>query len=104
MYASGHGRRSGHSSRSCATPLCEPPGWAEGDAYLTEAPLAEELRNSERNPLEVSDEEFASRIRGRRARIKALLLDQSVLRASAISMRMKVCGERRSIQRGWEHN
>jgi formamidopyrimidine-DNA glycosylase len=30
--------------------------------------------------LEVSDEEFASRIRGRRARIKALLLDQSVLR------------------------
>jgi formamidopyrimidine-DNA glycosylase len=30
--------------------------------------------------LEVNDEEFASRIRGRRARIKALLLDQSVLR------------------------
>ncbi|MGB4784132.1 MAG: bifunctional DNA-formamidopyrimidine glycosylase/DNA-(apurinic or apyrimidinic site) lyase, partial [Candidatus Acidiferrum sp.] len=49
-------------------------------AYLTEAPLAEELKEFGADPLEVSDEEFASRIRGRRARIKALLLDQSVLR------------------------
>ena len=49
-------------------------------AYLTEAPLAEELRGFGADPLEVSDKEFASRIRGRRARIKALLLDQSVLR------------------------
>ena len=49
-------------------------------AYLTEAPLAEELGEFGADPLEVGDEEFASRIRGRRARIKALLLDQSVLR------------------------
>jgi len=49
-------------------------------AYLTEAPLAEELRGFGADPLEVSAEEFASRIRGRSARIKALLLDQSVLR------------------------
>ena len=32
------------------------------------------------DPLEVSKEEFANRICGRRARIKALLLDQGVLR------------------------
>src|SRR5467141_2215461 len=49
-------------------------------AYLTEAPLAEELKEFGADPLEVSAEEFARRIRGRRARIKALLLDQSVLR------------------------
>jgi formamidopyrimidine-DNA glycosylase len=49
-------------------------------AYLTEAPLAKELLGFGADPLEVSSEEFASRIRGRRARIKALLLDQSVLR------------------------
>jgi formamidopyrimidine-DNA glycosylase len=49
-------------------------------AYLTEAPLAEELRGFGADPLEVSNEEFARRIRGRRARIKALLLDQGVLR------------------------
>ncbi|MGB4785448.1 MAG: DNA-formamidopyrimidine glycosylase family protein, partial [Candidatus Acidiferrum sp.] len=41
-------------------------------AYLTEEPLAEELKEFGADPLEVSDEEFASRIRGRRARIKAL--------------------------------
>lgn len=49
-------------------------------AYLTELPLAEELAGFGADPLEVSQEEFADRIRGRRARIKALLLDQSVLR------------------------
>jgi formamidopyrimidine-DNA glycosylase len=49
-------------------------------AYLTEKPLAEELLGFGADPLEVNEEEFASRIRGRRARIKALLLDQSVLR------------------------
>ena len=49
-------------------------------AYLTEALLAEELKGFGADPLEVSGEEFAARIRGRRARIKALLLDQSVLR------------------------
>ncbi len=49
-------------------------------AYLTEAPLAEELTGFGADPLEVSKEEFANRICGRRARIKALLLDQSVLR------------------------
>ncbi len=49
-------------------------------AYLTEAPLAEELIGFGADPLEVSKEEFANRICGRRARIKALLLDQGVLR------------------------
>src|SRR6267378_1928462 len=49
-------------------------------AYLTEAPLAQELTGFGADPLEVSKEEFATRICGRRARIKALLLDQSVLR------------------------
>jgi len=49
-------------------------------AYLTEAPLAEELSGFGADPLEVSKEEFANRICERRARIKALLLDQSVLR------------------------
>jgi formamidopyrimidine-DNA glycosylase len=49
-------------------------------AYLTEVPLAEELLGFGADPLEVSSEEFASRIRVRRARIKALLLDQAVLR------------------------
>jgi formamidopyrimidine-DNA glycosylase len=49
-------------------------------AYLTEARLAQELRKFGADPLEVSDAGFASRICGRRARIKALLLDQGVLR------------------------
>jgi formamidopyrimidine-DNA glycosylase len=49
-------------------------------AYLTEAPLAQELTGFGADPLEVSADEFATRIRSRRARIKALLLDQSVLR------------------------
>jgi formamidopyrimidine-DNA glycosylase len=49
-------------------------------AYLTKALLSEELTGFGADPLEVSKEEFTSRICGRRARIKALLLDQSVLR------------------------
>jgi formamidopyrimidine-DNA glycosylase len=49
-------------------------------AYLTRASLAEELTGFGADPLEVEKEEFADRICGRRARIKALLLDQSVLR------------------------
>ena len=49
-------------------------------AYLTEAPLAEELTRFGADPLEISKEHFAKRIRERRARIKALLLDQGVLR------------------------
>lgn len=49
-------------------------------AYLTEVPLAEELTGFGADPLEVGGEEFAQRIRSRRARIKALLLDQGVLR------------------------
>jgi len=49
-------------------------------AYLTKALLAEELSGFGADPLEVSKKEFANRICGRRARIKALLLDQSVLR------------------------
>jgi len=49
-------------------------------AYLTKALLAEELTGFGADPLEVSKEEFADRICGRWARIKALLLDQTVLR------------------------
>lgn len=49
-------------------------------AYLTEAPLAEELTRFGADPLEISKKEFVKRIRERRARIKALLLDQGVLR------------------------
>ena len=49
-------------------------------AYVPEAALAEELRDFGADPLEVSAEGFVSRIRARRARIKALLLDQRVLR------------------------
>src|SRR5436305_12259685 len=49
-------------------------------AYLTEALLAEELGRFGAEPLEISKEEFVKRIRERRARIKALLLDQGVLR------------------------
>ena len=49
-------------------------------AYLTEVPLEKELTRFGADPLEVGKEEFLKRIRGRHARIKALLLDQSVLR------------------------
>ena len=49
-------------------------------AYLTKDLLAQELTGFGADPLEVSKEDFADRICGRRARIKALLLDQSVLR------------------------
>src|SRR5256884_2909472 len=49
-------------------------------AYLTKTSLAEELAGFGADPLEVSKEEFANRMCERRARIKALLLDQSVLR------------------------
>jgi len=49
-------------------------------AYLSAEPLAEELRGFGADPLEVSVDEFVKRTRFRRARIKALLLDQSFLR------------------------
>ena len=49
-------------------------------AYLTRASLAEELTAFGADPLLVSVEQFASRIRSRNAQIKALLLNQSVLR------------------------
>ena len=49
-------------------------------AYLAGPVLREELRRFGADPLEAGLEEFTQRIRGRRARIKALLLDQSVLR------------------------
>jgi formamidopyrimidine-DNA glycosylase len=49
-------------------------------AYLTELPLEKELTRFGADPLEIGKEEFAKRIRERQARIKALLLDQSVLR------------------------
>jgi formamidopyrimidine-DNA glycosylase len=49
-------------------------------AFLADAQLGGELQRFGADPLQVSAEEFARRIRSRRARIKALLLDQSVLR------------------------
>ena len=49
-------------------------------AYLSAGPLAEELRSFGADPLEVSLEGFVKQARTRRARIKALLLDQSFLR------------------------
>ena len=49
-------------------------------AYLTGDRLAEELMPFGADPLQVSAEEFATRIRSRHAQIKALLLNQSVLR------------------------
>ncbi|HMD38122.1 MAG TPA: bifunctional DNA-formamidopyrimidine glycosylase/DNA-(apurinic or apyrimidinic site) lyase [Candidatus Acidoferrum sp.] len=49
-------------------------------AYLGPEPLAEELRAFGADPLEISAEEFVKQARSRRARIKALLLDQSFLR------------------------
>ena len=49
-------------------------------AYLAADRLQEELRRFGADPLEAGLEEFTKRIRGKRARIKALLLDQRVLR------------------------
>jgi formamidopyrimidine-DNA glycosylase len=49
-------------------------------AYLAAGPLAEELRQFGADPLEVGVEEFVEQARCRRARIKALLLDQGFLR------------------------
>jgi formamidopyrimidine-DNA glycosylase len=49
-------------------------------AYLSAGPLAEELRTFGADPLEISSEKFIEQTRARRARIKALLLDQSFLR------------------------
>ena len=48
-------------------------------AYLADGPLAKELKAFGADPLEVSAQEFAARIRSRHSRIKALLLDQSCL-------------------------
>jgi formamidopyrimidine-DNA glycosylase len=49
-------------------------------AYLPEASLATELSPFGADPLEVTAEEFDQRIRSRHARVKALFLDQGVLR------------------------
>jgi formamidopyrimidine-DNA glycosylase len=49
-------------------------------AYLTGDVLLQELAWFGADPLEAGLEEFARRMQGRKARIKALLLDQSVLR------------------------
>jgi formamidopyrimidine-DNA glycosylase len=49
-------------------------------AYLAGETLAAELLRFGAEPLRVSAEEFARRVRSSRARIKALLLDQRVLR------------------------
>jgi formamidopyrimidine-DNA glycosylase len=49
-------------------------------AYLSAELLPAELAPFGADPLEVSAEEFAARIRSRHSRIKALLLDQTVLR------------------------
>src|SRR6202007_524246 len=48
--------------------------------YLDPPAVTEELTKFGADPLEVGAAEFAGRIRSRGARIKALLLDQSVLR------------------------
>jgi formamidopyrimidine-DNA glycosylase len=49
-------------------------------AYLSAVSLPGELEGFGADPLEVSADEFAARIKERRSRMKALLLDQSVLR------------------------
>src|ERR1700693_418224 len=49
-------------------------------AYLSEALLPADLEGFGAGPLEVNAEEFATRIRSRHSRVKALLLDQTVLR------------------------
>jgi len=49
-------------------------------AYLQAGPLAEELLSFGADPLEIGVGEFVKQTRTRRARIKALLLDQSFLR------------------------
>ena len=49
-------------------------------AYFSAALLPAELEGFGADPLEVTAEEFATRIRSRNSRIKALLLDQTVLR------------------------
>ena len=49
-------------------------------ALLAGEKLREELLRFGADPLQISLEEFGKRIRGRRARIKAMLLDQGVLR------------------------
>jgi formamidopyrimidine-DNA glycosylase len=49
-------------------------------AFLQAESLAEELRSFGADPLEISAEEFVKQTRSRRARIKALLLDQGFLR------------------------
>ena len=49
-------------------------------AYLSAAALPGELQRFGADPLEVSAEDFAARMQSRRSRMKALLLDQSVLR------------------------
>jgi formamidopyrimidine-DNA glycosylase len=49
-------------------------------AYLPEDSLQQELQPFGADPLEVTEEGFAQCIKSRRARIKALLLDQTVLR------------------------
>lgn len=49
-------------------------------AYLTAAALPLELESFGADPLEVTGKEFATGMRARRSRIKALLLDQTVLR------------------------
>jgi formamidopyrimidine-DNA glycosylase len=49
-------------------------------AYLTAELLAKEVEGAGADPLEVGASEFSQRVRARNSRIKALLLDQSVLR------------------------
>lgn len=49
-------------------------------AYLNQASLEKELPRFGADPLEISARDFVQRARSRRARIKALLLDQSFLR------------------------
>jgi len=62
-------------------------------AYLSEALLPAELEGFGADPLEVTAEEFATRIRSRRSRIKALLLSDGAPRS-----RQHICG-RKSMAR-----
>jgi formamidopyrimidine-DNA glycosylase len=49
-------------------------------ALLAGEKLREELQRFGADPLKISKDEFERRVRGRRARIKAMLLDQGILR------------------------
>jgi len=71
-------------------------------AYLRKASLAEELTGFGADPLEVSKEEFATGFAGAARGSRRCCWTRAFSAALAISMRMRACGKRRFIQRGWE--